>query len=121
MTLADWAAYFDGPPGDRQKLLNVVSLSLAGTTLQVHRPPLPNRAPPAPFSNVRRPRHSRGAPGTFTEVRLPHLWACLRHFQQRWNHLPPASRTCCVRCLPQSLPRATALVTHSACFVFPDD
>lgn len=35
MTLADWADYFDGPPEARQKLLNVVSLSLAGTSLEV--------------------------------------------------------------------------------------
>ena len=44
MTLAQWAAYFAQPPGccpagrrRRQPLLNVVSLSLSGTPLQVQR------------------------------------------------------------------------------------
>lgn len=39
MTLAEWARYFtdSGPKRQRQPLLNVVSLSLAGTSLQVKR------------------------------------------------------------------------------------
>ena len=34
MTLAAWAAYFGAPAAQRQPLLNVVSLRLAGTPLQ---------------------------------------------------------------------------------------
>ena len=35
MALEDWAKYFRMPPERRRKLLNVVSLSLAGTPLEV--------------------------------------------------------------------------------------
>lgn len=36
MSLRDWAQYWATPAGNRRKLLNVVSLSLAGTPLEVH-------------------------------------------------------------------------------------
>ena len=39
MTLADWAEYFKEP--EKERLLNVVSLSLAGTPLQVPHMSLP--------------------------------------------------------------------------------
>ena len=41
MTLADWAKYFKEP--EKERLLNVVSLSLAGTPLQVPHMSLPVR------------------------------------------------------------------------------